>query len=304
MATTREPAGAITISPLQELAHFRACQEVQRRAWGIVEDGYLIPVATMISVQHAGGLVLGAFVEESLVGFSFAYLGRVDGRWVLYSQLTGVDPAAQSGGVGRQLKDAQRLWAREQGLSAIVWTFDPLQAGNANLNLHHLGALCHTYHVNYFGSRSDALNRGGDTDRLLAEWPVVEEPRRWQDDGLPPLDLIVCDAAGKPIGVRLIPQEAGALRLVMPLHWVDAESGSGDGDSPGKRPVPPYRPPVTDWMSEPAPQPDEALRRETWQPHIRAAFLVAFEAGYVAMDFERDREAGLGYYILRRPADG
>ena len=49
----------ITIRPASTPCEFRGCQEVQRRSWGIQEEAYLLPVATMVSVQHCGGLVLG-----------------------------------------------------------------------------------------------------------------------------------------------------------------------------------------------------------------------------------------------------
>jgi predicted GNAT superfamily acetyltransferase len=175
----------IVVRPVETVAEYRACQEVQRRAWGITEDGYLVPVATMISVQHAGGLVLGAFDGGRVVGFAFAYLGRVNGRLALYSQLAGVDPAVQDRGIGGKLKAAQRDWARAQGLALVAWAFDPMQAGNANLNLHRLGATSTTYMVNYYGERTDALNAGLDTDRLVVEWPTDEAIRRWREDEPP-----------------------------------------------------------------------------------------------------------------------
>ena len=134
----------ITVRPVETVEEYRACQQIQRQAWGITEEGYVVPVATMISVQHAGGLVLGAFEGERLVGFTFGYLGRVRGRWALYSQLAGVDPSVQDRGVGGQLKHAQRAWAKEQGLARVTWSIDPLQARNANRNLHRLGAFCRT----------------------------------------------------------------------------------------------------------------------------------------------------------------
>lgn len=175
-------SSAIVVRPVETVAEYRACQEVQRRAWGITDESYVVPVATMISVQHAGGLVLGAFAGARLVGFSFGYLGRVKGRWALYSQLTGVDPSVQDRGVGGRLKTAQRQWARAQGLALVAWTFDPMQAGNANFNLHRLGAYGDTYLVNFYGERTDALSAGLDSDRLLVEWPANEPPPRWRDD--------------------------------------------------------------------------------------------------------------------------
>src|ERR687886_2326335 len=107
----KEPATAATgvvVRDVRGADELRACQALQRRAWGITEDGYVVPVATMAAAQKVGGLVLGAFDGQRLVGFSFAFLGRVGGRLVLYSQLTGVDPDHQDRRVGRALKLEQR----------------------------------------------------------------------------------------------------------------------------------------------------------------------------------------------------
>src|SRR5256714_9979720 len=96
-AVSHAPKMALTIRDVRGAEELRACQELQRRAWGITEDGYLVPVATMASAQRVGGLILGAFdAKQSLVGFAFAFLGKLNGRLILWSQLTGVHPAHQS----------------------------------------------------------------------------------------------------------------------------------------------------------------------------------------------------------------
>ena len=133
----------VTVREVANADELRACQALQRRAWGITEDGYVVPVATMAAAQRVGGLVLGAFnPDDTLVGFSFSFLGRVRGRLVLYSQLTGVDPEYQGSGIGRAIKLEQRARAAEIGVQAIAWAFDPLQASNAAFNLSVLGAEC------------------------------------------------------------------------------------------------------------------------------------------------------------------
>src|SRR5436853_4839632 len=108
-AVSHAPKMAVTIRDVRGAEELRACQDLQRRAWGITEDGYVVPVATMAGAQKVGGLVLGAFDSaQTLVGFAFAFLGRLNGRPVLYSQLAAVDPHQQSGGIGRILKAEQR----------------------------------------------------------------------------------------------------------------------------------------------------------------------------------------------------
>lgn len=263
---------------METVEEYRACQVIQRRAWGITEDSYVVPVATMISVQHAGGLVLGACEGERLVGFAFGYLGRVEGQWVLYSQLAGVDPTVQDRGVGGLLKAAQRAWAKEQGLAMVAWSFDPMQAGNANFNLHRLGAYSHTYQVNYFGERTDALNAGMDTDRLLALWPVEDVPRRWLGEDLKPMPLL--RSALRPDGLLTpVPERASITATEAPLT-VEIPTGFAvlrEGDP--------------------------ALARE-WQLALREAMQRAFAAGYMAMDFLRESAEThpRARYLLRRPA--
>jgi predicted GNAT superfamily acetyltransferase len=283
---------AVTIRPVQTVAEYRACQEIQRRAWGITEDGYVVPVATMISVQHAGGLVLGAFEGERLIGFAFAYLGRVRGKWALYSQLAAVDPSVQSHGVGGALKLAQRAWAREQGLALVAWSYDPLQAGNANFNLHRLGAFSRTYHVNYFGERTDALNVGLDTDRLLVEWPAEDRPRPWLGEDLEPVEVIESSTSAE--GMRVPLGLADAFRRLCVGHGVP-----GNEQDAVNHPL--YLEIPADIAALKAR--DLALARR-WQQVVREAFLQAFAAGYIAMDFHRHAgpDGIRAWYVLRRPA--
>jgi predicted GNAT superfamily acetyltransferase len=145
---------SITVRKVESVAELRACQALQRRTWGITEEGYVLPVSVMAGAGKVGGLVLGAFdPHNTLIGFTFAFLGRLNGRLILYSQLAGVDPDHQGSGIGRILKQEQRRRARELGLEAVVWAFDPLQASNAAFNLAVLGAIARTYEVDLYGPR-------------------------------------------------------------------------------------------------------------------------------------------------------
>src|SRR3954470_4770402 len=99
----------ITIRRAESVADYMACQAVQRLAWGITDESYVVPIATMVGAQLHGGLVLGAFLPSGeAVGVSFAFLGKIEGRLGLYSQLTGIVPSHQGQGIGSRLKYAQR----------------------------------------------------------------------------------------------------------------------------------------------------------------------------------------------------
>ncbi len=71
----------ITIRRAASLDDYHACQVVQRRTWGIGDESYVVPVATMVGAQLHGGLVLGAFLPGGeAVGLSFGFLGRIEDR--------------------------------------------------------------------------------------------------------------------------------------------------------------------------------------------------------------------------------
>jgi predicted GNAT superfamily acetyltransferase len=280
----REVDGEITIRRATTIADYRACQDAQRRAWGIDDDGYLIPVATMVGANLHGGLVLGAFLPSSeAVALSFAFLGRTGGRLCLYSQLTGVVPSHQSRGLGYQIKLLQRDFARSAGLELIVWAFDPLQAGNAHFNLARLGATADRLIANMYGERSDSLNAGVPTDRLIAVWNTVDKP---------PAPLSAVDLAGIP---RLIETEAG------------------DGDGPGCATVVPMEVRAPGALEAPRllleiPPDIGQLRREQpalaerWREAAGQAFQLAFSRSYRAVHFLRDHANRRirAYYLLER----
>ncbi len=269
----------IIIRRAETIADYRACQDAQRGAWGINEESYLVPIATMVGANLHGGLVLGAFLPRGeAVGMSFAFLGRIADRLCLYSQLTGVVPGYQSRGLGYEIKRLQRAIAHAEGIERIAWAFDPLQAGNAHFNLARLGASAGHYVENMYGLRTDALNAGVPTDRVIAEWDTGD-------------DNVVAAPSY---------ESATLLRLI------ETEQGRGD------------EPRAALGISEAAFQarrilleiPDDIvqLRRETpelaeqWRSAVGRAFLAAFAGGYRAVHFVRDDSSGRrrSFYVLQR----
>lgn len=271
----------ITIRRAETVADYRACQEAQRRSWGITEDGYLIPVATMVGANLHGGLVLGEFLASGeAVAMSFAFLGRIEGNLCLYSQLTGVVPGYQSQGMGYQIKVVQRDFARDEGIGLIAWAFDPLQAGNAHFNFARLGATSRRYIDNMYGERSNALNAGIPTDRLIAEWKLDAESnvgiRPDAADVFP--RLINTQMEGGEAGPTLVPFRIGPVfestRMLLEIP--------------------------SDIAKLRQERPELA---ERWRQTVRRAFETAFENGYRAIHFVREENEGRRrvFYVLERP---
>jgi predicted GNAT superfamily acetyltransferase len=259
----------VTVRDVEGADELRACQDLQRRAWGITEDGYVMPVATMASAQRVGGLVLGAFdAQHHMIGFAFGFLGKLNGRLILWSQLTGVHPAHQSTGVGRLLKFEQRRRARDMELEAVAWAFDPLQASNAAFNLGVLGATCRTYELDMYGSRSDVLNLGMATDRLLSEWSTRGEPGG-QTSAWPDTISLIDLSSGEPVVRGEIPSNAAHAQVPIPSRIADLKSRGSFNAA-----------------------------RE-WQTALREAFQSAFASGFVAVGFTRANPARPAYLLER-----
>jgi predicted GNAT superfamily acetyltransferase len=270
-------SGEVQIRRAATVADYLACQDAQRRAWGITDESYVVPLATLVGANLHGGLVLGAFTETGeALGLSFAFLGKVDGRLCLYSQLTGVVPGQQGNGLGGRLKHAQRDFARGEGIPCLAWSFDPLQAGNARFNLDRLGATASRYIEDMYGRRTDALNAGVATDRLIVEWATESDRPR----------PVIADTSGLPRLIDVREREDGMLGPVGHLEITLDE------------PIALLEIPA-DVVS--IRRNDPALA-EAWGLAVRRAFTEGFAAGYRAEGFVRDKSTGRlrCYYVLIR----
>lgn len=252
-----------TIRPAKTPADYVACQEAQRQAWGITDESYIVPIATLVGANLHGGLVLGAFRPDgTAAGLSFGFLGRIGGRLGLYSQLTGIVPEFQGKGLGRQLKQSQFAWAVEQGLEVVAWAFDPLQAGNAHFNFDVLGATGRQYVDNMYGPRNDPLNAGVPTDRLIAEWKTASSPR--------PLPKLPTDP------IHNLPQLTGWTEPQDPLVLVELPAN------------------IQHLRQE------DPAAAEQWRSQVRNGLTLAFSQGYRAIGTIREEAEGRRrcFYLL------
>jgi predicted GNAT superfamily acetyltransferase len=163
------------ICPLRSLDEFDRCLELQREAFGWA-DVDLLPRRFMVVTGHIGGLVLGAFDGDRLVAFLNSIPGHRNGLPYWHSHMLAVANDYWNSGLGSQLKLAQREAALERGIRLIEWTFDPLESKNAYLNIVKLGAIVRRYYPHHYGETTGALQRGLDSDRVIAEW-WIDRPR-------------------------------------------------------------------------------------------------------------------------------
>jgi predicted GNAT superfamily acetyltransferase len=152
-----------------ELEEFRACVALQKEVWGFA-DNELVPLRIFSLAPKIGGQVIGAWEQDTLVGFAFSIPGIRNGHRYLHSHMLGVKEGYRNTGLGRRIKLFQREDAIAQGYELLEWTFDPLEIKNAYLNLERLGAIARRYNLNQYGITSSPLQGFLPTDRLVAEW--------------------------------------------------------------------------------------------------------------------------------------
>lgn len=272
---------AIQIRALKTIAELKAVEDLQVEVWGCSERE-ILPSLTLIPLLDIGGVLLGAFVEQELIGFVVGFPGFEAGQPVLHSDMLAVKAEYRSTGLGYRLKLEQRLLALANGIEKITWTFDPLQAANAHLNFGKLGVIADRYKVNYYGETSSALHRTG-TDRLWVTWWLssVRVKQRVEQPVFSAANNPLTDFASIPallkVGTDGEPQtfpvdwKHDSIRIEIP-HDINAIVSA-----------------------------DEALARR-WRAATRAQFTAALAEHFVVSDFFRAQApARPGFYLLTRP---
>lgn len=170
------PTGGITFRRVVTTAEYGACVRMQHAIWG---DAFTEAVpATILKVsQQIGGVTAGAFdAAGTLLGFVFGMTGVQHGRLVHWSDLLAVDPVARNKGLGQRLKMYQRELLIPLGVETMFWTYDPLVARNAYLNIVKLGARPAEYIVDMYGSATQSALHGAlGTDRFVVAWDLTTE---------------------------------------------------------------------------------------------------------------------------------
>lgn len=254
---------------LHDPAELERVVDLEIVVWGL-NPRNAVPSALLHVMALGGGLVMGAYDGDRMVGILVSLPVNRDGDVFLWSHMTGTHPDYQRQGIGLELKRRQRVWALDYGYKSIGWTFDPLQRGNAWFNLHLLGVdaalTIAEYHVNFYGDMDDDINRGMPSDRVEVCWQI-DQPSRHRPTGDPAALLIVPDADGLP--------------TLQAAQWDQAS----------------YAVPVPNDLT--------ALRRQNfaavlaWRIAVREAMLAAMAQGYAAVDFVRQGDQSV-YWLYKR----
>jgi predicted GNAT superfamily acetyltransferase len=285
--------GSIEVRPLLALEEMRAMVALQNAFWGDEAES-IVPAHMLFSLANHGGHVLAAFDDDKPVGMLVGFIGTDSAETErpalanlqMVSKRMVVLPPYRSAGIGARLKQAQRELAVKQGIRLVTWTFDPVMALNAYLNLRKLGAIGTRYYQDYYGSvEGSGLALLGTSDRLYVEWWVtsrrVEERVSGSRGGLSLENYL---SANTPL---LNPSQADGKGLPLPSEGPPrfGESALALLEIPSD---------FRGLMAQ-----DVELARH-WRGHARAMFVQAFARGFVATDFVRADHEGRdrAFYVL------
>ncbi|QQD84380.1 GNAT family N-acetyltransferase [Jeotgalicoccus sp. ATCC 8456] len=164
----------IEIKELTTLEEIEKIGELEKSIWGMTP----LPMHQTLTAVKNGGIVIGAFDNEKIIGFSYGFAGFKDGFTYLCSHMLGIDESYRSKRIGQQLKEAQAKSALKKGYAEMHWTFDPLETRNAYLNLSKLGGIVNVYMENAYGKMTDGINKGLPSDCFEVHWFLSSEHRR------------------------------------------------------------------------------------------------------------------------------
>jgi chorismate synthase len=259
----------IVVRRVEAQAEYDECVRIQDEIWG-AGFNESVPGSILRVTQYLGGVTAAAFAEgDRMLGFVFGMTGVQQGRLVHWSDLLAVRPEARDRGIGRRLKQYQRSQVLHLGVTRMLWTFDPLVARNAHLNLNALGARVASYVPDMYGSDTGSmLHHGVGTDRFVVEWDLTaigpEAPQTPEPAAAPSASLVANWEENASVQTD---DSLDEVYIAVPddIHHVIATS-------PG--------------------------RAALWRQTTRKAFLWYLEHGYRVCGFVR--ADGRGYYKLKR----
>jgi len=277
MRTTTETS--IIIRDIGAGAEMRAVEELQKEVWGL-PDLDVVPLSHLVAAKTAGGVLLGAFDSETLVGFVYGFVGYEHGRAAHHSHMLAVKPGFRNFNLGQKLKMAQRERVLAQGINIMTWTFDPLQSLNAYFNFNKLGVISDRYFINFYGEDAASFLHRNGTDRLWVTWRLSS--RR------------VSERIG---GINTPPE----IESAVPLVQVEKDNSPRQND-------------LTDGLSGEdvlieIPADINELERQNselasaWRVATRVAFTKALASGYLVENFyrrSRDGQQISTYYLSRK----
>jgi predicted GNAT superfamily acetyltransferase len=267
----------IAVRPVATRAECQACVALQHEIWGPKHED-AVPASILQVVAKVGGIVAGAFTPDGeLVGFVFGLPALIDGTIAHWSHVLGVRESSRNAGVGRLLKEYQRAELARRGIARMYWTFDPLVAKNAHLNLNLLGARVVEYVRDMYGTTTSPLHNGLATDRLVVACDTSPDASRPARDAMPPFArapvLTAEPRSGDVTALIVGAHRPHTLLLEVPVDIQLVTAQTADGAA-------------------------------LWHSAVRTHFEWALQHGYAVTGLRRDPVTSRAFYVLELHAPG
>ena len=252
--------------------------ELQERTWGN-NFSECVPPAILMIGQKIGGVTAGAFnKKDEMLGFVFGLTGIKNGQPANWSHMLAVRKDVRGQGIGRKLKLFQRDLLLEQKVETVYWTYDPLVAKNAHINLNKLGVKIDEYVPDMYGEDTGSdLHRGLGMDRFIVKWSIKEKQVEKAIAG----NLVTVDESSKSAPV------------------VNTEM-AGDTVNPVQKELPQ----VTAVRIEipcdiEITQKNDLSLASKWRDNTRRAFVWYLEKDHRVKGFYRDKASNRCFYVLK-----
>ena len=206
----------VSLRPLTTVEDADLLNGVIEATWG----GQHLDREVVRALAISGNTPWGAFDRARLVGFVLGWAGVDDDGLHVHSHMLASIPDRRHAGVGEALKLAQRAQALEQGIGLVRWTFDPLVARNAWLNLGKLGVVIDRFARSFYGDMQDAINQGERSDRVTVVWHLDREPGPHVVRA-PPVDLVLRSSDSPPQPAVADPTPTSAAAIEVPAEYHD-----------------------------------------------------------------------------------
>ncbi len=235
LANEKARRANVTLAPLATVEDADLLNEVIEVTWG----GQHLDREVVRALAISGNTSWGAFDGERLIGFVLGWAGVDEDGLHVHSHMLASIPDRRHAGVGESLKLAQRAQALDQGIDVVRWTFDPMVARNAWLNLGKLGVVVDRFARSFYGDMSDAINQGERSDRVTVAWNLRRDPGP-HVVAADPIDLVMRSpgAAPQPAVADVAPTVAARIEVPAEYHdlrvsdpelgaaWRDAVAGA------------------------------------------------------------------------------
>lgn len=204
----------LEIRPLTTQEELEGCIELQQQVWGLKDSERTSPItlrALTISSPKTG-LLLGAFLNKKLIGFSLT-LGSLESG-IAYGHMLGVLPEHQNLGVGRRIQLAVQETLRKNNITQMHWTFEPLESRNSYIYLNKLGGVATAYEQNFYHVE-EAQQQSMPLDRMVLSLDLCSKHT-------PSKKILIHDALNKfPVATPDFMPEAPQVLVEIPVDFIN-----------------------------------------------------------------------------------